>query len=297
MAVFKHRPVPEEVAELVPLNPLLYEALVRHALEEDLGTAGDITTDSSAASGERCRAELVARGQGRIAGLDIAIATFRLLDPEIAVELQSADGMDASAGQVLAVIEGSARSVLTGERTALNFLGRLSGVATTTRSLVRAVEGYPTHIACTRKTTPGLRAVEKYAVRAGGGINHRFGLSDGVLIKDNHRLIAGGIAPAVRRVRDRIGHMVKLQVEVDTLAELDEALALDIDAVLLDNMSPEILRQAVDRADGQVVTEASGGITLETARDVAASGVDLMSVGWITHSAPSLDVALDFVPA
>jgi nicotinate-nucleotide pyrophosphorylase (carboxylating) len=198
-----------------------------------------------------------------------------------------------AAGATLAELAGPARALLTGERVALNFLGRLSGVATATRGLVDAVAGSAARVVCTRKTTPGLRALEKHAVRAGGGANHRFGLDDAVLIKDNHLVIAGGVAEAVRRARAAVGHLVKVEVEVDGLEQLAEALACGVDAVLLDNMSLEELAEAVRMARGRALTEASGGIRPETAAAVAATGVDLLSVGWITHSSPALDVALD----
>jgi nicotinate-nucleotide pyrophosphorylase (carboxylating) len=272
---------------------LLYEDLLRRALLEDLGGAGDLTTEAIVDEGARARAAFVARRAGRIAGLRIAVDVLRLLDPSIAADVAHDDGDDVEAGAVLARIAGSARAILTGERVALNVLGHLSGVATVTRGIVEAIAGTRARVVCTRKTTPGMRALEKYAVRAGGGSNHRFGLDDAVLIKDNHLAIAGGVAEAVRRVRAAVGHLVKVEVEVDDLAQLSEALACSIDAVLLDNMKPDMLRIAVERVNGRVITEASGGITPVTARAVAESGVDLLSVGWITHSAPSLDVALD----
>ena len=275
------------------LPPLLYEDVVRRALHEDLGLAGDLTTDAIVPSGTRAEALLVAREAGRIAGMDAAVLAFRLLDPGIACELRAADGLDVEAGATLAVLRGEARALLTAERTALNLLGRLSGIATVTASVVRSLHGLPTRVVCTRKTTPGLRVLEKQAVRAGGGFNHRFGLDAAVLVKDNHRAIAGGIGEAVERARRGVGHMVKIEVEVDTLAELQEALSVGVDAVLLDNMSPATLRQAVRLVDGRVLTEASGGITPANAREIAETGVDLISIGWLTHSAPSLDVALD----
>lgn len=278
---------------LVPLPPVLYEPLLRRALEEDLGRAGDLTTDAIVAPELEAEAAVLARKGGRIAGLPMALRTFSLLDPSCVTETLVADGQDAEAGSVLARVRGSARAILSAERTALNLLGRLSGIATATRDLVRAVGGNPARIVCTRKTTPTLRAVEKYAVRAGGGSNHRFGLDDAVLIKDNHRALAGGVIPAVARARAYAGHLVKIEVEVDTLDQLEEALEAGVDAVLLDNMPPNVLRQAVDRCAGRLVTEASGGITPDTIGEVAATGVDLISVGWITHSAPALDVALE----
>lgn len=279
-----------------PLYPLLYEPLVRRALEEDLGRAGDLTSNAVVPAGARGEARVVARAEGRIAGLPAALSAFRILDPEVEVELRSADGGDAPAGATLAVVRGALRPILSAERTALNLLGRLSGVATATRGIARAIEGHAAKVVCTRKTTPGLRALEKHAVRCGGGANHRFGLDDAVLVKDNHRAIAGGVAEAVRRVRAHAGHLVKVEVEVDTLEELDQALAAGVDAVLLDNMTVDELAEAVRRAreaGGGTLLEASGGITPETAPGIAATGVDLLSVGWITHSARVLDVALD----
>ncbi|MDY7093192.1 MAG: carboxylating nicotinate-nucleotide diphosphorylase [Acidobacteriota bacterium] len=278
------------------LYPLLYEDTVRRALQEDLGRAGDLTSDAVIPPSATARALLVARRAGIIAGLEVAGSAFRLLDAGILFRPQVADGDAVDAGTVLAEVAGSARSLLSAERTALNFLGHLSGIATTTRGIVDAVAGTGARVACTRKTTPGLRALEKHAVRCGGGANHRFGLDDAVMIKDNHRLLAGSLEQAVEQVRRRVGHLVKIEVEVDTLEQLDRALALAVDVVLLDNMSPELLRQAVARirdAGSGVISEASGGITPETAAAIAATGVDLLSVGWITHSAPSLDVALD----
>jgi nicotinate-nucleotide pyrophosphorylase (carboxylating) len=278
---------------LAPPHPLLYEETVRRALIEDLGRAGDLTTDALVAAEEEAVASIVARAEGRIAGVDVAVCTFRCLDARVRAEVMIADGGDAARGEQLAVIRGPARAILSGERTALNFLGRLCGIATATRGIVAAVSPYTAKVVCTRKTTPGLRVLEKYAVRAGGGSNHRFGLDDAVLIKDNHRLIAGGITEAVRRVRRHVGHMVKIEVEVDTLAELEEALGLSVDAVLLDNMPIETLAQGVRMAKGKALTEASGGITPANAAAIAATGVDLLSLGWITHSAPALDVSLD----
>lgn len=278
---------------LTPPYSLLYDETVRRALIEDLGRAGDLTTDAIVAAGEMASASMRARAAGRIAGVAIAVSAFRCLDPAVQAEILVPDGSDAEAGEQLALIQGPARAILSAERTALNFLGRLSGIATVTRGIVAAVSSQRAKVVCTRKTTPGLRALEKYAVRAGGGANHRYGLDDAVLVKDNHRVIAGGIAEAVRRVRRYAGHMVKIEVEVDTLAELEEALGLGVDAILLDNMPVELLARGVREARGKALTEASGGITPENAAAIAATGVDLMSIGWITHSAPALDVALD----
>ncbi len=276
-----------------PPPPLLYEPLLRRALREDLGRAGDLTTDAIIAPEAHGRGRLVARQAGRIAGLDIALRAFTLLDPRAETAQRLGDGRDAGASDTLAVVAGAARALLSAERVALNLLGRLSGIATATRDLVKAVGPHPARVVCTRKTTPGLRALEKYAVRCGGGANHRFGLDDAVLIKDNHRALAGGLAPAVECVRRAVGHLVKIEVEVDTLEQLAEALALGVDAVLLDNMEPAMLRQAVEMAKGRALTEASGGIRPDTAAAIAATGVDLLSVGWLTHSAPALDVAFD----
>jgi nicotinate-nucleotide pyrophosphorylase (carboxylating) len=277
------------------LPRLLYEDVVRRALAEDLGRAGDLTTDAIVAPDLAGRAAVVARAAGRIAGLEPALLSFHLLDPDCRAEVLHADGSDVAAGAVIARVSGRARALLTAERTALNLLGRLSGIATATRDVVARLQGLPTRVADTRKTTPGLRALEKYAVRVGGGSSHRQGLDDAVLVKDNHIALAGGVAEAVRRVRASfVGHMVKVEVEVDTLAQLDAALALGVDAVLLDNMAPAMLAEAVGLIGGRAVSEASGRITRDTVAAVAASGVDIISAGWITHSAAALDLGLDF---
>jgi nicotinate-nucleotide pyrophosphorylase (carboxylating) len=278
---------------LSPLPEIMLEPLVRMALLEDLGRAGDITTDAIVPAGLTARVVLNARQAGVIAGLDLARLAFRLIDPAITMAVQRPDGSRVAPGDVIAVLDGPARGLLTAERVALNFLGRLSGIATATASIVDSIPGHATRICCTRKTTPGLRAVEKYAVRAGGGSNHRFGLDDAVLIKDNHVAIAGGVRPAIERARAAVGHLVKIEVEVDTLAQLAEALTLPVDAVLLDNMTPAQLREAVGMIGGRAISEASGRITPETAPAIAAAGVDLISVGWLTHSAAVLDVGLD----
>jgi len=277
----------------LPLYPLLYEATVRQALMEDLGMAGDLTTDAIVSLKDTATANIVARAPGRIAGVDIAACAFRCLDPGVSFDIRLPDGKDAGAGDVLAVVRGSARPILSAERTALNLLMRLSGVATATRDIAALISPHPARVVCTRKTTPGLRALEKYAVRVGGGANHRFGLDDGILIKDNHVMVAGGVAEAIRRVRRRVGHMINIEVEVDTLAQLDEAMAEGVDAVLFDNMPVDMLREAVRLTNRRAVTEASGGVTPETAFEIAATGVDLISVGWITHSAPSLNLSLE----
>lgn len=279
---------------LAPLPAIMLEPLVRNALLEDLGRAGDITSDAIIPADARVSAVLAARQPGVVAGLDLAVLAFRLIDLRIEIETARPDGASVGAGQVIATLRGPARGMLTAERVALNFLSHLSGIASATASVVAAVRGHKAQIVCTRKTTPGLRAVEKYAVRAGGGGNHRFGLDDAVLIKDNHIAFAGGIGPALERVRAHAGHMVRIEVEVDSLAQLEEVLALKADAVLLDNMSLEDLRRAVAMASGRAITEASGRVTPETAPAIAATGVDLISIGWLTHSAPVLDIGLDY---
>ena len=279
----------------VPSLPtLMLEPLVRAALLEDLGRAGDITTDAVVPKQARAETALVARQPGVVAGLDLAALAFRLVEPEIEVRIERADGTRLQPGDRVATIEGPARGMLTAERVALNFLGHLSGVATATATLVEAVKGHKARICCTRKTMPGLRAVQKYAVRVGGGVNHRLGLDDAVLIKDNHVVAAGGVKPAILAARNVIGHLVKIEVEVDTLRQLEEALAVGVDAVLLDNMDPPTLAEAVRMIDGRAVSEASGRITPATAPAIAASGVDLISAGWLTHSASVLDIGLDW---
>lgn len=283
----------QDSERITPLNPILYEDTVNRALLEDLGGTGDITTGAVVSAEDKATAEIVAHVPGRIAGIDIAEFTFHRLDSQLLFEVRKHDGMDVEPGETIAVIRGGAGSILTGERTALNFLSHLSGIATATREIVETIAPYPARVVCTRKTTPGLRALEKYAVRAGGGFNHRFGLDDAVLIKDNHIIVAGGIAEAIRRVRCNAGHMIKIEVEVDTLQQLETALKEKIDAVLLDNMGPEMLAEAVRLIDGRVITEASGGITPQTARDVAATGVGILSLGWLTHSAPALNLSLN----
>jgi nicotinate-nucleotide pyrophosphorylase (carboxylating) len=278
-----------------PLPTILIEPLVRASLLEDLGRAGDITTNAIIGEEARACTALVARRPGMVAGLDLALLAFRLVEPAMTPEVNRPDGSPIGPGEVIATLTGPARGLLAAERTALNFLCHLSGIATATAAVVAAVRGSRVRITCTRKTLPGLRAVQKYAVRVGGGSNHRFGLDDAVLIKDNHIAAAGGIKPAVARVRAAVGHLVKVEVEVDTLAQLDEALAVGVDAVLLDNMRIEELRDAVAAVGGRAITEASGRITPETAPAVAASGVDLISIGWLTHSATALDIGLDYL--
>lgn len=282
---------------LPPLPSILVEPIVRTALLEDLGQAGDLTSDAIIPSDLAAGLTLTTRQRGVVAGLDVAALAFRLVDPSIEMEVHHPDGSKLAAGEAIATVRGPARGLLTAERTALNFLCHLSGIATATAALVEAVRGHKARIVCTRKTSPGLRTLEKHAVRAGGGSNHRFGLDDAILIKDNHIAIAGGLRAAVERARIRAGHMVKIEVEVDTLAQLEEALGLAPDAVLLDNMSLDDLSRAVRMVDGRAITEASGRIMADTAAVMAATGVDLISVGWITHSAPILDIGLDFEAA
>ena len=279
---------------MAALPSIMIEPAVRAALLEDLGRAGDLTTDSIVPPDLTTRTILSARQAGVVAGLDFAAAAFRLIDPRIEMSVALPDGSRLRPGDTIATVTGPARGILTAERTALNFLCHLSGVASATRGIADAIEGYRAVVCCTRKTMPGLRFAQKYAVRVGGGSNHRFGLDDAVLIKDNHVAMAGGVRPAVERARAGVGHLVKIELEVDTLAQLEEALSLGVDAVLLDNMGPDMLREAVGMAGGRAITEASGRIRPETAPGIAASGVDLLSVGWLTHSAAVLDVGLDW---
>jgi nicotinate-nucleotide pyrophosphorylase (carboxylating) len=269
---------------------------VAEALAEDLGLGGDITTQATVAAGTRAAGVIAARKAGTIAGVQLAEAAFKTLDPFTQFEAFVGDGSRIEAGGVIARVSGEARTLLTAERTALNFLGHLSGIATLTARYVAAVAGTKARIIDTRKTTPSLRALEKFAVRCGGGVNHRFGLFDAILIKDNHIVASGGVGAALERARAHAGHMVKVEIEVTNLDEIDEALQLDPDALLLDNMDVSALRAAVKEVAGRVVTEASGGVNLDTVRAIAETGVDLISVGALTHSAPVLDIGLDFDP-
>lgn len=284
---------------LDPLPVVLMEPLVLAALAEDLGRAGDLTTEACVPAEAQASFDLTVREQGVIAGMDLARLTFALLDDRVRLTAYLPDGARVRPGQRIASVSGQARAILTGERVALNFLGHLSGVATATAQLVDAVAHTDTRVCCTRKTTPGLRVLEKYAVRVGGGSNHRFGLDDAVLIKDNHIAVAGSITEAVRRARARVGHLVSIEVEVDTLEQLDDLLVegdragRHVAAVLLDNMDPATLAEAVHRVAGRMVTEASGRVSVQTAPALAQAGVDLISAGWITHSAPVLDIGLD----
>ncbi len=277
------------------LPSLVIEPIVRAALLEDLGRAGDVTTDSIIAPDAQATVQLVSREPGMIAGLPLAELAWRQIDPAITVTVHLPDGSRVEPGSVIATASGPARGLLTGERVALNFLGHLSGVATGTATIADAIAHTRASVADTRKTIPGLRALQKYAVRCGGGANHRFGLDDAVLIKDNHIAVAGGIRPAVEAARANAGHLVKIEVEVDSLAMLAELLEVGADVVLLDNMGPHLLREAVALVAGRMITEASGRITPETAVPIAEAGVDLISVGWLTHSARVLDIGLDHV--
>ena len=276
-----------------PLPAILIEPAVRAALLEDLGRAGDLTTDAIVPADARTVCALVARQPGVVAASDFALWAFRLIDPRIDLNVSLPDGSRLRPGDLIATVTGPARGILTGERVALNFLTHLSGVASATRGIADAIAGTKAQVCCTRKTMPGLRAAQKYAVRVGGGSNHRFGLDDAVLIKDNHVAIAGGVKPAVERARAGVGHLVKIELEVDTLDQLREAMPLRVDAVPLDNMGPDMLREALAIVAGRAITEASGRIRPETAPAIAASGVDLLSAGWLTHSAQVLDIGLD----
>lgn len=281
---------------IAPLEPKLYRDLVRRELAEDLGRAGDVTTKAVLPVDLPARGRIVARATGKLAGLEVALFAFEEMDGEVRFERRCADGDDLRPEDVLVEIEGRSGALLAAERTALNILSHLSGVATSTQRLVAVLEGTPTVVSCTRKTLPGLRALEKYAVRVGGGRNHRFGLDDAVLIKDNHIALVGSVGEAVRRARENSGHRVRIEVEVESLDQLAEALTGGADAVLLDNMRGSELRAAVELARGRVVLEASGGLDESTLREVADAGVDVVSVGSITHSAPALDLSMEIEP-
>ncbi|MCG0313246.1 MAG: carboxylating nicotinate-nucleotide diphosphorylase [Calditerricola sp.] len=269
--------------------------LIAQALREDIGT-GDVTTEAILPPGTPLVGRLVVKQAGRIAGLPVAEEVFRLLDPQVRMERHVDEGSDVAAGTVLATVSGEGRAILSAERVALNLLQRLSGIATATRDVCRAVADFPVRIADTRKTLPGLRALDKYAVRMGGGINHRFGLYDCVLIKDNHIAAAGSLSRAVEAVRRHVGHWIKVEVEADTLEQVDEAVRLGVDLILFDNMPPDEVAAAVRRVGGRAITEASGGITPENVRVYAATGVDVLSLGWLTHSVRALDISLDVQP-
>ncbi len=279
---------------MTPLPRLLLEPAIRAALLEDLGRAGDVTSDAVIPPGTEATAVMRAREAGIAAGLDAARIAFELIDPALQIAPDKADGDRIAAGDVLLTVSGAARAILSAERVALNFACRLSGIATATRRIADAIAHTKATIVCTRKTTPGLRVFEKRAVRAGGGGNHRWGLDDAMLIKDNHIAAAGGIRSVLERARAHAGHMMKIEIEVDTLDQLAEVLAAGgADNVLLDNMAPDTLRRAVAMNAGRLALEASGGITLETAPAIAETGVDYLSAGWLTHSAGILDLGLD----
>jgi nicotinate-nucleotide pyrophosphorylase (carboxylating) len=276
------------------LSPLAIDEAVKRALDEDLGRAGDITSIATIPETIQAHAILIARQSGVIAGLPLAVATFQKLAADVNIQAHVRDGANVAAGRPVLTLSGPARAVLAGERTALNFVGRLSGIATLTSDYVRHTAGTNLRVCCTRKTTPGLRALEKYAVRCGGGFNHRFGLDDAILIKDNHIAVAGGVRPVLERARAQAGHLVKIEIEVDTLKQLREVLDTGLaDVVLLDNMDIATLAEAVKLARGRVVLEASGGVALSSIAKIAATGVDYVSSGALTHSAPNFDVALD----
>ncbi|MCW3783181.1 carboxylating nicotinate-nucleotide diphosphorylase [Defluviimonas salinarum] len=280
---------------MTPLPDLILEPLVRAALIEDLGTYGDVTTRAVIPAGIRYTARLNARAAGRVSGMQIAALAFRLVDPALAVTTKVPDGAACAAGEVLMEIAGDAASILMGERVALNFAGRLSGIASQTADFVAETRGTRARITCTRKTTPGLRLVEKQAVLHGGGFNHRFSLSDAILIKDNHIAAAGGIAPALTAAKASASHMMRVEIEVDRLDQLAEVLEVGgADAVLLDNMETATLTEAVRMVAGRLITEASGNMALGRIAEVAATGVDYISVGALTHSARTLDLGLDF---
>lgn len=277
------------------LNEVLLRPLVETALTEDLGRRGDVTSQAAIPADMQAQLQIKARQAGVICGMDLARLAFDMVDTQIGFDAQVADGERVEAGTVLATVRGNARHLLTAERTALNFMTHLSGIATATRQIVDSVAAYPAQITCTRKTIPGLRTVQKYAVRCGGGRNHRLGLDDAILIKDNHIAIAGDIATAIKQAQDFAGHLIPIEVEVDTLAQLAQALDAGASLVLLDNMTPDVLAQAVAMCQGRAKTEASGGITPETVQAVAQAGVDFIAMGYLTHSTTALDIGLDFM--
>lgn len=276
-----------------PLPDIVLEPIIRLALSEDLGRAGDLTTDATIPPDTTMAVNIVGRKDGVIAGLDAASLALRMIDTSVSLSIETPDGAAVAPGQVVARLNGSARSILTAERTMLNFMGRLSGIATLTREFVSRIEGSDAKIVCTRKTTPGHRAVEKRAVRCGGGTSHRYGLDDAIMIKDNHIAACGSITEALKRALDYAGHLRMVEIEVDTLDQLEEIIPLKPHAVLLDNMSCDNLREAVRMVDGTFTTEASGGVNLDTVAEIASTGVDFISVGALTHSALNLDLGMD----
>ena len=275
------------------MNQKQIDTIIQSALSEDIGP-GDLTTELTIEPGHQSTARLIAKADGVIAGLGVFSRVFALLDPDVSVDLNVSDGDAVAKGNVLATLAGPTHAILSGERVALNLLQRMSGIATMTRSCVDVMQSDHTQLVDTRKTTPGLRMLEKYAVRMGGGVNHRYNLADCVLIKDNHIRAAGGITPAVTRARSGIGHTVKIEVEVETLTQLEEALAAGADIVMLDNMDEPTMKKAVEMVNGRAVTEASGNIYLTNIKETAATGVDVISMGALTHSAPALDISLKF---
>ncbi|MEL6323715.1 MAG: carboxylating nicotinate-nucleotide diphosphorylase [Pseudomonadota bacterium] len=276
-----------------PLPDIILDPIVRLALAEDLGRAGDLTTDATIAPGTRMSAAIRARKPGKLAGLDAAAYALKLIDPAVSLTVEISDGGTLQSGDTIAELEGPARSILTAERVMLNFIGRLSGIATLTSTFVDAIQGTSAQIVCTRKTTPGHRAVEKRAVRCGGGTSHRYGLDDAILIKDNHIAACGSVSEALQRAKAYAGHLRMIEIEVDTLEQLEEVLPHGPHAVLLDNMPPLVLREAVTLINGRCLAEASGGVTLDTVREISETGVNYISVGALTHSAINLDVGLD----
>lgn len=279
---------------LSPLPRKTIETAVRTALEEDMGRSGDLTSQAVVPANAIAQGAIVSRNKGVLAGLDLAVAAFHAMNTEIEISTHLRDADALNPNDTVLNLQGPARDILAAERVALNYLGHLSGIASQTRLYVDAIASTKARITCTRKTTPNLRTLEKYAVRCGGGFNHRFGLDDGILIKDNHIAIAGGVEASVKAALAEAGHMVRIEIEVDTLDQLKEALNAGAQAILLDNMAPEMLREAVSIINGRAVAEASGNVNLETVKAIAETGVDYISVGRITHSAPCLDLGLDF---
>ena len=291
MAECWYQAMMQRVESLIPHS--VVQQAVRAALAEDLGRAGDITSQATVPNGLMTQAHMVARSAGVLAGIDVARAAFLQIDSQLQVTLLANDGQTIGANTTLMTIRGAAQAILAAERVALNFVGHMSGIATQTQRFVAAIKPHATQVVCTRKTLPNLRVFQKYAIRCGGGFNHRFGLDDAILIKDNHIALAGGVIPALRAAKRAAGHLIKIEIEVDTLSQLDEVLAEGVDVVLLDNMSLEQLTLAVERTQGRAILEASGNMTLDRVAAVAATGVDIISVGALTHSVTNLDIGLD----
>ncbi len=275
------------------LSPLIYKKIIETSLSEDIGSRGDITSDSIIPEKKQIKAVMRARANGVISGIDVAAEVFSICDKNINIRKISSDGENVIKGQDIMIVEGNARAILLAERTSLNIISHMSGISTETKKFVEEISKTKAKICCTRKTTPTLRALEKYAVHCGGGVNHRFGLDDAVLIKDNHIAIAGSIKSAIEAAKKNAGYMTKIEVEVDNLEQLKQVINYDIDVVMLDNMSPDLLRQAVNIVNGKIITEASGGVNFANIREIALTGVDLISIGWLTHSSPILDIGLD----